>query len=292
MLDRRNEPDPAVWLSDSSCSLEEFRAHVEQRTDPSDCRHAADIVSNIPVYDGVQIAKDLKDDADWLPVMAEWNRVWAKGPGIVLVRRGLADIGLLDAVTDKLNEIIHEEAIGNGGKGDHFAAAGANSRVWNSHEKLCMKSPELFARYNANEFTRRLSEAWLGSGYQITAQANVVRPGGKAQIAHRDYHMGFQSEKSLLGYPATQHALSTHLTLQGAVAHTDMPVSPVQPSCCLTRKAISRDIWRSCVPNFAPISKKTSFSLRCKKETWSSSTRRSSMRRERTGRPTFTGLPI
>jgi ectoine hydroxylase-related dioxygenase (phytanoyl-CoA dioxygenase family) len=224
MLDRRNEPNPVVWLSDSSCSLEEFRAHVEQRTDPSDCRHAADIVSNIPVYDGVQIAKDLKNDADWLPLMAEWNRIWAKGPGIVLVRRGFADIGLLDAVTDKLHEIIHEEAIGNGGKGDHFAAAGANSRVWNSHEKLCMKSPELFARYNANEFTRRLSEAWLGSGYQITAQANVVRPGGKAQIAHRDYHMGFQSEKSLLGYPATQHALSVHLTLQGAVAHTDMPV--------------------------------------------------------------------
>ena len=111
MLDRRNEPDPAVWLSDSSCSLEEFRAHVEQRTDPSDCRHAADIVSNIPVYDGVQIAKDLKDDADWFPLDGGVESHLGEGPGIVLVRRGLADIGLLDAVTDKLNEIIREEAI-------------------------------------------------------------------------------------------------------------------------------------------------------------------------------------
>lgn len=32
-----------------------------------------------------------------------------------------------------------------------------------------------------------VSEAWLGPGYQLTAQVNVVRPGGKAQEPHRDY---------------------------------------------------------------------------------------------------------
>ena len=30
-------------------------------------------------------------------------------------------------------------------------------------------------------------EAWLGPGYQITAQTNVVKPGGKPQQPHRDY---------------------------------------------------------------------------------------------------------
>lgn len=30
-------------------------------------------------------------------------------------------------------------------------------------------------------------EAWLGPGYQITAQTNIVKPGGKAQQPHRDF---------------------------------------------------------------------------------------------------------
>jgi len=109
------------------------------------------------------------------------------------------DLALLDAVSKELNAIIHDEEAAGTGKGDHFAAAGANSRIWNAHEKLCMRAPELYARYNANELTRRVSESWLGSGYQITFQVNVVRPGGKAQTAHRDYHMGFQDAATLRG---------------------------------------------------------------------------------------------
>jgi len=157
-------------------------------------------------------------------VMAEWNRSFQSGPGIIAIRGGYDDLALLDAVSKELNAIIHDEEAAGTGKGDHFAAAGANSRIWNAHEKLCMRAPELYARYNANELTRRVSESWLGSGYQITFQVNVVRPGGKAQTAHRDYHMGFQDAATLRGFPASQHALSAALTLQGAVAHSDMSV--------------------------------------------------------------------
>jgi ectoine hydroxylase-related dioxygenase (phytanoyl-CoA dioxygenase family) len=58
----------------------------------------------------------------------------------------------------------------------------------------------------------------------MTAQVNVVRPGGAAQTAHRDYHLGFQTAEGAAAYPAHVHALSATLTLQGAVAHCDMPV--------------------------------------------------------------------
>jgi ectoine hydroxylase-related dioxygenase (phytanoyl-CoA dioxygenase family) len=51
-----------------------------------------------------------------------------------------------------------------------------------------------------------------------------VNPGGKAQVAHRDYHLGFMSEEQSLAYPAHVHRLSPVMTLQGAVAHCDMPV--------------------------------------------------------------------
>jgi ectoine hydroxylase-related dioxygenase (phytanoyl-CoA dioxygenase family) len=52
----------------------------------------------------------------------------------------------------------------------------------------------------------------------------VVNPGGAAQSAHRDYHMGFQTPKAIERYPAHVHRLSPALTLQGAVAHCDMPL--------------------------------------------------------------------
>jgi ectoine hydroxylase-related dioxygenase (phytanoyl-CoA dioxygenase family) len=69
-----------------------------------------------------------------------------------------------------------------------------------------------------------VSEAWLGPCYQMTSQVNVVRPGGAAQQAHRDYHLGFQTVEEAQRYPAHVHRMSPFLTLQGAVAHSDMPV--------------------------------------------------------------------
>jgi ectoine hydroxylase-related dioxygenase (phytanoyl-CoA dioxygenase family) len=43
-------------------------------------------------------------------------------------------------------------------------------------------------------------------------------------VAHRDYHLGFMSLEQAERYPAHVHLLSPALTLQGAVAHVDMPV--------------------------------------------------------------------
>lgn len=58
----------------------------------------------------------------------------------------------------------------------------------------------------------------------MTAQVNQVRPGGKAQRAHRDNHLGFQTAETATSYPVHVHDLTATLTLQGAVAHCDMPV--------------------------------------------------------------------
>ena len=223
MLDQTGNSTP-VWLNDESCDLEAFKQHINQETLPEDYPFAAEILSNIPLYDGNAMHQAMHREDKARAVMAEWNHVFRSGPGIIVIRNGYSDLALIDAVTDELNAIIADEEAAGTGSGDHFAAAGANSRIWNSHEKLCMRAPELYARYNGNELTRRISESWLGSGYQITFQVNVVRPGGKAQTAHRDYHMGFQDVETLKGFPASQHALSAALTLQGGVAHSDMPI--------------------------------------------------------------------
>lgn len=223
MLSKSRGGEP-VWLDEASCSVEEFKEHQNQKTDPANYPHALDIAKNIPLYDGQELMAKSTSDAKWQGVMAEWNRAFKSGPGCIAIRNGYSDLSMIDQVTEELNTIIAEEEAGNAGKGDHFATAGANSRIWNSHEKLGVRNPKLYAKYNANELIRRASESWLGCGYQITMQANVVRPGGKAQVVHRDYHMGFQTIDQLKTYPASQHELSAQLTLQGAIAHSDMPI--------------------------------------------------------------------
>lgn len=223
-MTRQSPENDTVWLDSTMCSLEDFRTLVDISTKPETVPLAQTIEANIPIYDGARVRDAFKDDMRAKRYMAEWNDVLATGPGIVVVRDTYDDLDLINDVTGVLNKIIDQERENGEGAGDHFAAAGANSRIWNAHEKLCMASPELFARYNANPVIAMISQAWLGPLYQITMQVNVVRPGGKAQICHRDYHMGFQTPEALTGYPARVHGLSAMLTLQGGIAHCDMPL--------------------------------------------------------------------
>jgi ectoine hydroxylase-related dioxygenase (phytanoyl-CoA dioxygenase family) len=131
---------------------------------------------------------------------------------------------VLDRASAVFTELIAEQKASGTAAGDHFATPGANDRVWGALDKLALHAPEVFADYYANDVLALVSEAWLGPGYQVTSQVNVVNPGGQAQVAHRDYHLGFMSLDQSLAFPAQVHRLSPLMTLQGAVAHCDMPV--------------------------------------------------------------------
>ena len=135
-----------------------------------------------------------------------------------------ADQAVIDRATEVFRQIIEDERQAGGGEGDHFAASGANDRVWNALQKQCLRDPEGFALYFGNTAIAAACEAWLGPDYQMTAQINQVRPGGKAQQAHRDYHLGFQTADKAAQFPAHAHMVTAALTLQGAVAHCDMPI--------------------------------------------------------------------
>ena len=163
------------------------------------------------------------DDDRRRALRAEVARALSDGPGIV-VFAGAFEQDVLDPVTAAFEQIIATEKVGGGGGGDHFAEPGANDRVWNALEKLALADPQAFVDYYANDIVALASAAWLGPGYQVTSQVNVVNPGGKGQTVHRDYHLGFQSPKVSQEFPARVHALSPALTLQGAVAHCHMPV--------------------------------------------------------------------
>ncbi|MEM8924569.1 MAG: phytanoyl-CoA dioxygenase family protein, partial [Actinomycetota bacterium] len=132
---------------------------------------------------------------------------------------------VLSRATDAFEAIIEVERRSDSGAGDHFAAPGANDRVWNALEKLAVADPGVFVDYYATEAIELAAIAWLGPHYQVTSQINVVNPGGGAQSPHRDYHLGFMSDDQAARFPARAHLMSAGLTLQGAVAHVDMPVA-------------------------------------------------------------------
>ncbi|MFJ5726897.1 phytanoyl-CoA dioxygenase family protein [Streptomyces paradoxus] len=206
-----------AWLSDQDCDLGAFRALVEQATDPADYPHASAVERNVPVYDCGLLEGDRV-------VQAELVRALADGPGIVVFRGAFPDPGVVDRATEVFEALIAGQRASGTAAGDHFAKPGANDRVWNALEKAALYDPETFADYYANEILALVATAWLGPGYQVTSQLNVVNPGGAAQSVHRDYHLGFLTNEVAAAYPAHVHRLSPALTLQGAVAHCDMPV--------------------------------------------------------------------
>jgi ectoine hydroxylase-related dioxygenase (phytanoyl-CoA dioxygenase family) len=166
----------------------------------------------------------LEDASRRADLHAEWANVLNVGAGVLVLKQVYADTAPVDEATKVFESVMREEREAGGAGADHFARPGANDRIWNAQEKLCLRAPSVFARYFASSALCAIAEAWLGPHFQVTSQVNVVRPGGQAQQAHRDYHLGFQTVAEAERYPAHVHAMSPFLTLQGAIAHSDMPV--------------------------------------------------------------------
>ncbi|MFH8467269.1 phytanoyl-CoA dioxygenase family protein [Streptomyces sp. NPDC017991] len=215
---------PRTWLSEHDCDLDGFRELVERGTDPADYPYAAAVERNVLLYDSESLRAEVRTPEGRRNVQAELVRALAEGPGIVVFKGAFPDRGVLDRATGVFDALIAEQRASGAVAGDHFAKPGANDRVWNALEKAALLAPEAFADYYANDILALVSLAWLGPGYQVTSQVNVVNPGGAAQTVHRDYHLGFLSNEVAAAYPAHVHRLSPVLTLQGAVAHCDMPV--------------------------------------------------------------------
>lgn len=212
------------FYEEADCDLTEFAALTARTVDPATIPHAADAPRNIPVYDMGLLAPKLSDPAMRRVLMAEWARILQQGAGVFVLKRACPDLGAIDQATTVYNQIISEERAAGASGADHFAAAGHNDRIWNSLQKLALRSPATFLRYFASPTIDAACEAWLGPNYQMTAQINLVHPGGQAQQAHRDYHLGFQSAGVSATYPAHVHDLSPLMTLQGGIAHCDMPI--------------------------------------------------------------------
>lgn len=217
--------NPSIgWLRADDCDRDDFIAIVEQPTSLADYPHAATVDSGVLIYDSATLLAAGGHATQRRTVEAELAHALLHGPGVFVIKAAFPDTAIVDRVTEVFRGIISHQRASGAVAGDHFAKPGANDRIWNALEKLALLDPEAFADYYANDMIALASHAWLGPGYQITSQVNQVNPGGAAQLAHTDYHLGFMDNETAEQYPAHVHALSPVLTLQGAVAHCDMPV--------------------------------------------------------------------
>ena len=200
------------------CRVEDLAAVVGEQTRLEDYPLADRVEANVLVY-----AASTLRAAERNTSLEELARALRDGPGVVIIE-GAVDPAVVDRATGVFFRIIDEQNAAGQSVGDHFAKPGANDRIWNSLEKLAVADPKVFVDYHGNDIVDLVSTAWLGPAYQMTAQVNVVNPGGAAQVPHRDYHLGFMSAEQIERYPDHVHDLSPGLTLQGAIAHGDTPI--------------------------------------------------------------------
>lgn len=221
-MNKELKTNPAYFYVDD-CDLAEFVELTSQTQNINDLEFASDVQKNIPIYDVASLKNMFEGESKRKALMAEWAGILMHGAGVVVLQNAYEDTSVIDRATKFFNDIIDAEKQVNGQSADHFAS-GNNDRIWNSLQKLCEVSPLTHVQYFTNQAIDTICEAWLGPNYQMTAQVNVVHPGGEAQTAHRDYHLGYLSPNVSNQYPAHVHDLSPVLTLQGGVAHVDMSI--------------------------------------------------------------------
>lgn len=227
MQNPSEETEMSVWLNPADVSLAELTRSLGDTVTVTDLEFAADVQQQVPVYAVAELLPKLSGDKAGRyrrSLQSELVWLWRAGPGIVVFSGAFAEPDVIDRVTEIFHSMIRQARESDQSPGDHFARPGANDRIWNALQKLCVEDPALYARYYSNEILALASEAWLGEAYQVTSQVNCVNPGGEAQVAHRDYHLGFMSPEQASKYPLHAHQLSAVLTLQAAVAHVDMPL--------------------------------------------------------------------
>ena len=209
-----------VYFNQSDIDYDDLAKICSQKTLQEDYPFADSVSNNVVIYDANYLESFIGDSENELRLKTELHQVLEGGPGVFVIR----NLYRHDAI-DQSNNIFEKivESEGNTSN-DHFAS-GTNTRIWNAFQKVALEDPEAFISYYSNNLLKLVAESWCGPNSQMTAQVNIVRPGGEMQKPHRDYHLGFQENQVVELFPISAHRLSNYLTLQGGVAHTDMPLA-------------------------------------------------------------------
>ena len=115
------------------------------------------IIHNVVIYSGEDIRNAIEHDVQTQSqtararFMEEIQGCLLSGPGVCVIKNLVPNRDVLDRATKALTVTIEKERCGGQVKGDHFAAAGTNDRLWNSFQKHALADPDSFVEYYANE---------------------------------------------------------------------------------------------------------------------------------------------
>lgn len=206
-----------------TASLTDFINSLKDNTSTRLPKNSYKSEYGIPFYDGNTLRAMNSDELKH--TKQEWVDCWAKGAGVLIISDFYSDAKYVDDMTDLIYQILKKEQVDKDQIGDHFAKGGSNKRIWNVLEKSALEAPRSFINYYSNPLLGIVCEAWLGPAYTLSAQVNLVPPNNTiGQDPHRDYHLGFQADEQVAKFPLHAQIMSSMLTLQGAIAHIDMPV--------------------------------------------------------------------
>ena len=208
-----------VYFSESDIDYDELTNICSQETLKDDYPLSDSISNNVVIYDAKDFISFVGNIKQEIKLKTEMHQVLENGPGVFVIRN-LYSEDVIDQSNVIFEKIIKRE---NGSSNDHFAS-GTNTRIWNSFQKVALDNADAFINYYSNDLVKIIAESWCGPNSQMTAQVNIVRPGGDMQKQHRDYHLGFQENKVVEKFPISIHRLSNYLNLQGGIANTDMPL--------------------------------------------------------------------
>src|SRR5918995_5647651 len=96
------------WFRPEDCRLEDFRAVVEQATDPADYPYADSVEENVVVY-GSRVREHTASLAQRREVQAELVRALLDGPGIVVFREAFPDRSTVDRASEVFTALIAEQ---------------------------------------------------------------------------------------------------------------------------------------------------------------------------------------
>ncbi len=200
--------------------LAQFNEMCQQKVNDTHYTLAKNIEKNIPIYDGddLRVSMNLNTSQSY---KNEFSHILEKGPGIIIIKNFFDNKNDVNQMSQVFDDLLQKQGKGTG---DHFAKEGVNGRIWNVFEKSALHDSSAFIQYYKNPLLNLIAQSWLGPNYQVTTQLNVIYPQGKAQHPHRDFHLGFQENDEIKKYPLHIQKMSQHLTLQGGIAHVDIPL--------------------------------------------------------------------
>ncbi|KAJ9418487.1 hypothetical protein QL093DRAFT_2102499 [Fusarium oxysporum] len=185
-------------------SLDAFKKLCSQKVTKQDYPLAADIKENVPVYNLSNFSTLTENQKSAL--QGEWYKILLYGPGVFVTAGLYTNLDVINKSTAAFNNIIKRESQGTKTTGDHFASAGKNDRIWNSFSKHGLQDPDSFFNYFRIPTSTSSSLHGLVQGIASLLKSTTSGLEGS------------------LKYPRAMQVASQCLTLQGAIAHVDVPL--------------------------------------------------------------------